>query len=100
MRWGTHSPRNDVPPLPKRVCIQSPHKQGQPKHENTNEGQVVVAQAFSTSTQESEAGRVQGQLSLQSEFQDSQLYTERNPVSKHQPHPPKIKKTLIQVTES
>lgn len=74
MKWGTHSPRSDVPPLPKRVCIQSPHKQGQPKHENTDERQAVVAQAFSTSTQESEAGRVQGQLSL--EFQDSQLYTE------------------------
>lgn len=96
MTWGTHSPRSDVPPLPKRVCIQSPHKQGQPKHENTDEGQAVVAQAFSTSTQESEAGRVQGQLSL--EFQDSQLYTET--CLEALAPPPKIKKTLIQVTQS
>jgi hypothetical protein len=41
---------------------------------------LVVAHAFSSSAQEAEAGgslRVQGQPGLQSEFQDSQGYTEK-----------------------
>jgi hypothetical protein len=37
----------------------------------------VVAQAFNPSTREAEAGGFQGQPGLQSEFQDSQGYTEK-----------------------
>jgi hypothetical protein len=38
----------------------------------------VVVHAFNPSTQEAEAGGVWGQPGLQSEFQDSQGYTERS----------------------
>ena len=37
----------------------------------------MVVHAFSPSTWEAEAGRVRGQPGLQSEFQDSQGYTEK-----------------------
>jgi hypothetical protein len=39
--------------------------------------QAVVAHALNPSTQEAEAGGFRGQPGLQSEFQDSQGYTER-----------------------
>jgi hypothetical protein len=47
----------------------------------------MVVCAFNPSTQETEAGGslwVQGQLGLQSEFQDSQGYMYRDPVLKNQ----------------
>jgi hypothetical protein len=37
----------------------------------------VVAHAFNPSTREAEAGEVRGQPGLESEFQDSQSYTEK-----------------------
>jgi hypothetical protein len=37
----------------------------------------VVAHAFNPSTWEAEVGRVRGQLAVQSEFRDSQGYTEK-----------------------
>jgi hypothetical protein len=42
----------------------------------------VVAHAFNPSTCEAEAGRFQGQPGLQSEFQDSQGYTEKSCLEK------------------
>jgi hypothetical protein len=45
---------------------------------------AVVAYAFNPSTWEAEAGGFRGQLSLHSEFQDSQGYTEKPCLEKQQ----------------
>jgi hypothetical protein len=52
----------------------------------------VVAHAFNPSTWEAEAGGVQGQPGLQSEFQDSQGYTEK-------PYLEKPKKLKIKINK-
>jgi hypothetical protein len=54
---------------------------------NIKTSQAVVAHAFNPSTQEAKAGRVRGQPGLQSEFQDSQGYTEKPCLEKKQNQP-------------
>jgi hypothetical protein len=60
-------------------------------------GQAVVAHAFNPSTWETEAGRflIRGQPDLQSEFQDSQGYTEKPCLEKPKRKKEKEKKPRI-----
>jgi hypothetical protein len=44
---------------------------------NKAQGQEVMAHTFNPNTWEAEVGRFRGQPGLQSEFQDSQGYTEK-----------------------
>jgi hypothetical protein len=67
-----------------------------------NKGALVklgmVAHAFNPSTQEAEAGGfllIRGQPGLQSEFQDSQSYTQRNPTQSQKTKQNKKTKTKL-----
>jgi hypothetical protein len=65
----------------EKCCLKKTNKKKNqkhpPPHTQKKKKLGVVAYSFNPSTRDAEAGRVQGQPGLQSEFQDSQGYTEK-----------------------
>jgi hypothetical protein len=101
-QWGKHFLPSLRPVAPRTYAEKRTHScklsadlQSVPRHNHTitgvrdvvvllnmAEGRVVEACAFNPRTWEAEAGGVQGQPGLQSEFQDSQTYTEKRCLKK------------------